>query len=167
MKRLLSSIVVGFLVVGVGGLASAQDVLEWPGHLMFRPFDPTLRFNGGLIFRNRVNANENFKFGTATSQAPHFETKGQATPTLQACGTTPVIGTSANDTTGTITTGSGTAGVACAVVFAVPWTNAPYCTANNMTRANAVRAHYRNATSVEFSGLTASDEFVYHCIGRF
>lgn len=166
MKRFLVVVSIIGMVLSLPGVSLGQDVIEWPGHMFMRPMNPTIRFNGTLIFRNKTNTNEVFLFGSATAATPqlsvHNQQVGEAR--LTNCGTTPSIAARSNNVVGQVTTGSGAGGANCTVVFAVPFASAPTCVLSNTTAARTVFVQYANATAISFQGQTAGDVVNYMCI---
>ena len=167
MKKFFKIAAVGMgLILGSALPGMAQDVKEWDGHMFFRPFNPTIRFNGALIFQHKTNSQQSFSFGTATQQTPHLGLHGQAVPLVTNCGTSPTVTANSTDMAGEVTTGSG-AGNNCTIVFAVPMANTPWCSAYQRSRAGSVFVQYVNATAVSIQGQTAGDIVGWHCFDRF
>jgi len=119
------------------GPAWAQDILEWPGNMILRPFNP-------IIYADNLVGLQN-KTGTRT-YAVRVALAGP--PVTSACGTNTIAGF---DASFTVTITAGTPGT-CVVTLAGVYTVAPKCWYGDETTANANGG--RCATTL--SGSTAT-----------
>lgn len=130
LKHALIGLVAG-LLVGVMFVAPmipimpaiAQDILEWPGNLIIRPFNALIYADGGIAFQNK----------SGTRAALIGWQFGPSVPTISACGTSTATGT---DSMFTVVITGGTPAT-CAYTYAVTWPSAPKCWYMDETTANA------------------------------
>jgi hypothetical protein len=91
----------------------------------------------------------------------HVDTTASLAPGLSTCGTSPTI--SGNDWAGDFHTGT-TTGTACTVTFSHAFIGVPYCLALPKAGGTAPPVATTNS-SMTFSSLTSSTDYVYHCFG--
>ncbi len=89
---------------------------------------------------------------------------GTAAPTLGACGTGPTLTAGSRNTAGEVTLGTVT--TTCVVNFGAPaFTNTPFCVIDDETTVGG-RISALSTTSFTVAALTASDKFIWICLGR-
>lgn len=118
----------------------------------------TSTFITGNIFQAGSTA-----YKVAITSSAHIEFGGPALQ-LQNCGAGGSVAALGADSAALVTSGSGTTG--CTVLFSNGYFSAnPICIAVDNTRAAALQVK-TSKSSMTVEGLTASDLFMYQCVGN-
>jgi hypothetical protein len=121
------------------------------------PAAPTIAGNvdqtSGIYFGSgRIGISRHTEYSSATNN----------TPVITACGTTPTLGTGANDTDGTIT--MGTTATGCVITFGTAYTAAPNCTVTWQATPLASQSYTVSATAITLvQTSTTNNKANWHC----
>lgn len=103
MRKHWKKISIVGVLLAFTGVAYAQTIQEWVGHMVFRQTNPEIRFRGNLIFKNQAGTSTIFTLlgtggasqvknyrqtlsPTAIAAGPSYETATSATQTFSVTG---------------------------------------------------------------------------------
>jgi hypothetical protein len=89
---------------------------------------------------------------------------GTGTPTLSSCGTSPSLDSGSNDMRGEIVVGTSATG--CTLTFSAAKTNVPFCLVASETSGLTSPGWTESTTAITITGVTASDDYAYMCMGN-